>query len=64
MPLNIRRGLGLLVVALMSWVVGAIAVQYERDHLAIELLSVIAAASAVVCAVVGLVLLAIGLLRE
>lgn len=62
MPVKVKRGLGLLVVAFAAWLVAYPAMQGTSDLTA--LLSLVAGAVMALSLVGGLVLLAWGLLRD
>lgn len=60
MPVKVKRGLGLVLVALIAWAVGAILLANDAPNLA----ALLPVAVMLGCGVTGLVLIAWGLLRE
>ena len=68
MPEKVKRGLGLLVVAVIAWAISAVLVQIDTNNTAAQLLVglplIAAGLVALGCLVGGLVLVAWGLLRD
>lgn len=68
MPLKVKRGLGLLVIALIAWLIAFPLMKASPDGdlaaLAIAVLLLVAALTFLASLVGGLVLLAWGLLRD
>lgn len=62
MPEKVRRGLGLLTVAVIALLVGLVTSQSES--MPAELVTSVAGLTVVVSAGVGLVMVAVGLLRD
>jgi hypothetical protein len=62
MSTKVKRGLGLLVVAVIAWGIGFASMQ--STALIPALLTLVAGLTMVVCVVVGLVMIAWGLLRD
>jgi hypothetical protein len=64
MSVKVKRGLGLLVVAVAAWVVAAVTGATGTDNAEVSLLGALAVVVLVVCAAAGLALVAWGLLRD
>jgi hypothetical protein len=64
MSVKVKRGLGLLVVAVAAWIVAAITGAASTDNAVVSLLGALAVVVLIVCAAAGLALVAWGLLRD
>lgn len=63
MPKRAQRGLGLLVIGLPCWWIG-LRVDQNAESVGADVAGVLFASVGVVCTLVGLVMLAVGLLRD